>query len=390
MANPEHLDILKQGVETWNEWRAQHPDIEPDLSRARLNHERLFDANLRNANLGFTQLEHAFLGRADLLEADVSYSYLSGAYFSGADLRGALLSGSLASDADFTGARLEGASLTNARLRHAKLGGAKLAGADLNEADLSYADLTGADLVGANLSYANLSHAVMAGADLTGASLYAATLVETNLKDATLNRCFIYGISAWRVITDGTRQKDLVITDPDEFTVTVDSLEVAQFIHLLLNNQKIRHAIDVITSKVILILGRFTPQRKGVLDALREELRKYDYLPVLFDFEKPSSQDFIETVSTLAHMAKFVIADVTDAKVVLEEVPHIVRNIAVPVQPLMAESAGDEPVTLYNLRRNHRSLLDTYRYKNLEGLLGSLSEKVIAPAEARGRELRAD
>ena len=79
--------------------------------------------------------------------------------------------------------------------------------------------------------------------------------------------------------------------------ITVDNLEVAQFIYLLLNNERIRHVIDTITSKAVLILGRFTPERKAVLDALREELRKRDYLPVLFDFDKPASKDLTETVS---------------------------------------------------------------------------------------------
>ena len=59
----------------------------------------------------------------------------------------------------------------------------------------------------------------------------------------------------------------------------------------------------------VLILGRFTDERKAVLDALREELRRRDYTPVLFDFEKPRSRSTLETVSTLAHMARFVIAD---------------------------------------------------------------------------------
>ena len=31
MTNQEHLDILKQGVDTWNQWRQEHPDIRPDL-----------------------------------------------------------------------------------------------------------------------------------------------------------------------------------------------------------------------------------------------------------------------------------------------------------------------------------------------------------------------
>jgi hypothetical protein len=72
---------------------------------------------------------------------------------------------------------------------------------------------------------------------------------------------------------------------------------VAQFIYLLLNNEKIRSVIDTITSKVALILGRFTPDRKIVLDAIREELRNQNYLPVLFDFQKPDNKDLTGTIS---------------------------------------------------------------------------------------------
>jgi hypothetical protein len=84
------------------------------------------------------------------------------------------------------------------------------------------------------------------------------------------------------------KQQNLIITEEDEPTVTVDNIEVAQFIYLMLNNQKVREVIDTITSKVVLILGRFTPERKQVLDGLRNELRKRNYLPVMFDFEKAS------------------------------------------------------------------------------------------------------
>src|SRR4051812_46880273 len=96
-------------------------------------------------------------------------------------------------------------------------------------------------------------------------------------------------------------------------------LEMAQFLNLLIKNPNIRRMIDTITSKVVLILGRFSPDREPVLDAIRDELRKRDYLPVLFDFKKPSNRDITETVSTLAHMAKFVIADITDAKSIPQE-----------------------------------------------------------------------
>jgi hypothetical protein len=58
----------------------------------------------------------------------------------------------------------------------------------------------------------------------------------------------------------------LIITKENEPEITVDNIEVAQFIYLLMHNQKIRDVIDTITSKVVLILGRFTPKRKQVLE----------------------------------------------------------------------------------------------------------------------------
>ena len=83
--------------------------------------------------------------------------------------------------------------------------------------------------------------------------LTKAILVGTDLTGATLTGSRIYGISAWDVQLDGAVQLNLTITPEDQPTITVDNLEVAQFIYLLLNNKKIRDVIDTITSKVVLI-----------------------------------------------------------------------------------------------------------------------------------------
>src|SRR5205814_7145475 len=91
--------------------------------------------------------------------------------------------------------------------------------------------------------------------------------------------------------------------------------------------------------KAVLILGRFTPERKAILEAIRNLLRQKGYLPILFDFDKPASRDITETVSTLAHLSRFVIADITDAKSIPQELMIIVPNLpSVPVQPLIIES----------------------------------------------------
>jgi uncharacterized protein YjbI with pentapeptide repeats len=179
------------------------------------------------------------LNRADLSGASLGEAYLHGANLHGADLRGA----------DLSGANLRGAYLRGAYLREAYLREANLSGADFSWADLSNADLRGADL-------------------------NRATLVKTNFSNANLDGCLIYGISAWAVDLEETIQSNLVITPHHEPRITVDNLEVAQFIYLLLNNERIRDVINTITSKAVLILGRFTPERKAVLNAIRKEIRR--------------------------------------------------------------------------------------------------------------------
>src|SRR3954447_10466369 len=157
-------------------------------------------------------------------------------------------------------------------------------------------------------------------------------LVLSEERQGRLTGCRVYGISAWGLKLDGATQQDLIITPDGEPEITVDNIDVAQFVYLLLHNEKIRAVIDTITSKGVLILGRFTPGRKAVLDALRQELRKRDYLPILFDFEVPATRDITEPVSLLARMARFIIADLTDPSSIPKELEAIVPHLAVPVQ----------------------------------------------------------
>src|SRR6266704_5907395 len=116
--------------------------------------------------------------------------------------------------------------------------------ANLSDANLSFANLSDANLSGADLSFANLSEANLSGADLSFANLSRATLVRTNLAQANLTDCQIYGISAWDIQLKEAKQNNLVITPEGQPTITVDNLELAQVIYLLLNNPKIRDVID--------------------------------------------------------------------------------------------------------------------------------------------------
>ena len=137
----------------------------------------------------------------------------------------------------------------------------------------------------------------------------------------------------------------------------------------------------------MLILGRFTPERKAVLDALREELRKHDYVPILFDFDKPASQDLTATVSTLAHLARFIIADVTDPSCIPYELATVVPTTPVPVQPILLSSSS-EFAMFQDLRQRYHWVLTTHCYTDQEQLLADLGDKVIRPAELKVLELR--
>lgn len=164
MANPEHLEILKQGVEVWNEWRKEHPKITLDLRGI------AFDG--------------ADLSRADFSRADLRGAHLRGAHLGGAELRGAELSGVHLKGAHLRDAHFSGAHLNYAHLSGADLSGADLIRADLIRADLSYANLRDAHLSGACLSDAHLNDVFLSGAHLSGADLIGADLTRSFVKDA--------------------------------------------------------------------------------------------------------------------------------------------------------------------------------------------------------------
>ncbi len=275
---------------------------------------------------------------------------------------------------------LEGADLGEQNLK-----GINLRNARLKRTYLWRSNLEDADLVGVDLSNSTLSRAILSRANLQGANLRFARLLLTDVTDANLSGCLLYGSSVWNLRGIPKEQFNIVITPSTEPTITVDNVELAQFIYLLLNNQKIRHVIDTITSKVVLILGRFTPERKAVLDAIRDELRKRDYLPVLFDFEKPANRDITETVSTLAHMARFVIADITDAKSIPQELMAIVPTLpSVPVQPLLLESQRE--YGMFEHFRRFPWVLEPFLYLDEDHLLSSLDSCVVGPAEKKAKD----
>src|SRR5262252_8977465 len=116
MANPEHLQILQQGAEAWNQWRRHNPDIKPGLYMADLSMIGMM-ADLRMVDFSRVNLSAArgCMG-SDFTGADFTEAALSNADFALNDLTGANFTRAYLWKTDFTQSNLTMANLSEARL----------------------------------------------------------------------------------------------------------------------------------------------------------------------------------------------------------------------------------------------------------------------------------
>lgn len=384
--------------------------VEADLTRG------LFDeASFRGACLDRITALQTMIGNADLGEASFADAQLSDTVFSEAtmentsfagaelhrvelcrcDLSSCDFSGSKFQESRFDEARLAGVDLCDLDLAEsiffrADLSGARLCGAHCGLVDFSESTLRGADLSGADLTTTELRDADLRDACLDGADLTNASLVRAQVEGASFEGCIVYGVSAWDLKGTPKNQRDLVITPEEQADITVDDLEVAQVLYLVYSNAKIRQFMNQCTERNVLILGRFSPpERKAVLEGLRERLRAMGYVPIVFDFDKPLDRDLTETVQTLAGLSKFVIVDLTSPKSTPLEMEATVKQFKIPYVPIIDKTVDDRPFAMFSdLANSFHWVLKPVQYRGREQLLEHLEMAVVEPACVKHEELR--
>ncbi|MFT3956001.1 MAG: pentapeptide repeat-containing protein [Piscinibacter sp.] len=328
---PSPIDILRQGVEAWNEWRRSN-------SRAR---PLLYGADLREDNL------------------------------CGADLRGA-------------------------QLVQARLAKAKLDGADMRNANLSGASLREASLRGAQLQKSVLRHANLSGADIEGANFDGCEIYGTGLWNLRGQPASSLGM---RVSTSPQQHKprgkeppadDAKAVEPRAPTLEVDHLDAAQFLFVLLDNPRIGHAFEALNSRIVLILGRFGDGHLARLKAMQSRLLATgDYVPIVFDFERPPGRSLTESVAGFAHLSLFVIADLTDPRSIPQELSHIVPHLpSVPVLPLVPRK--EDIYSMFEHFQRYPWVLAPVEYGTPERLMELFDVQVIQAGHEAALRLRAE
>ena len=398
----EPREAFDQGKTVWNKWRKENPNLDsdpfgielkgaltynikeqkvPDHQGSDFSGVFFYSVDLSGSDRDWPDETCPVFNKSNFRKANIWYSTLFRTQLNDTNFKAASLLHNHCQGLSLNGANFEKAEIKYCSFESGGAAKANFIGTKIIGTTFDGTNLAGADFRGADLSYSDFLDANLEGADLRGAKLNQASFIRTNLEGAILDGANVYGASIWDIKGEIKSQERLEISSGwGDAKITVDDIETAQFIYMMYENEKVRNVINSITSRAVLILGRFSPpERKEVLDSLRVKLREYNLLPIVFDFERPTDKDFTETIKTLAGMSMFVIADITNPKSSPLELQATVPDYQIPFKPII--QAGEYPFAMMvDLQKKYDWVLTTLAYRNKQELMDVLEIGIINPA----------
>lgn len=288
--------------------------------------------------------------------------------FSGLHLKGVMIHKAFAEGLDIQNSVFEDVYFDDGDFSRSHFANCRFINTKFNKTIFTDADFQGATFVNCNLNRVNL----------TNANFDVKEICET----------VIYGISSWDLnVSDDAIQSKLVIEKTYDLyseiiaqgriPLMVDNIELAQFIYYLSNHKKMRDTINILNKRGVLLLGKFKDGGLERLYKLRDWFSAQNYLPMIFDFDRPNSLDYTETVVTMSGLSKLVVADLSGNSVP-QELHAILTNF---VKPVVVYYDTSPYSMLKDLKRKNRYFHEIKFDGTAENLLSQLPP-VITEAES--------
>lgn len=283
---------------------------------------------------------------------------------------------------DLSGLNLTNASIHNAFAEGLIVRNSKIIDCHFEEGDFSRANFSGTEFVNTRFNKTIFTDANFDGASFRNCNLNRINLANASFCLTEINETVIYGVSAWDLKTcDEMKQSRLIIERTYELysdiiasgkiPLMTDNIELAQFIYYLSNHKKMRDVLNIFNSKGILLLGQFKDGGIERLYKLNDWLKEKDYMPMIFDFERPVNMDYTETVVTMAGLSKIIIADLSGGSVP-QELHATLTNFQ---KPIIAYSKTGAYSMFKDLKRKNPYVL-SFEYTDDDIMFEKMEEKL--------------
>ena len=192
-----------------------------------------------------------------------------------------------------------------------------------------------------------------------------------------MSECRLDEVTLSGIKHEGAVTANLALTPADEAAILVDDLEMVQLMQTLLTEARWRELFTPNALRVVLVLGRFPDWRRPHLDAIREELRQRRYAPIAIDLENAVGRKLRAVIHNLAHLARFIIADLAGSREFLGEIQSFGLALrGLPLQAIIPE--GEELMELPGFSSH-----EPYRYRDTDHLVETFEKRVLHPLEEK-------
>jgi hypothetical protein len=222
---------------------------------------------------------------------------------------------------------------------------------------MSRAGFPGADFSGSMIRKAYCKGTDFSNATFIDCVLNNSTFIDVNFSGAKIVGCNVYGVSAWEVFfDDDTIQRELFlhrdnfsrkdIIHSNDIISFVDDIALAQFLYFIAQGDGFGKSLKQLNKRSVLLLGKFKEGGLELLKSVGEILRKWNYIPIIFDFEPSSHTNLIENVLTMAGVSKIVLANLEGSSVPAE-LAKVSSNFRTPVISWIHDDKHDQVYAMF-------------------------------------------